>query len=351
MLSAYQVTAFGQPLQLVEKPLPVPREGEVLVTVEACGVCHSDLHIWEGHFDLGGGKKLPLLGGGKDLPITLGHEIIGTVTAVGPGVTGVAVSQRRLVFPWIGCGTCAVCKAGEEHICQGRAKALGVFIDGGYASHVLVPHERYLVDTGSLPPHEACTLACAGLTAYSALKKVGRLPEGSALLIVGAGGVGLTAVRLAKAVTGVAPIVADIDPAKREAALAAGAASVVDPREADAGRKLVKETGGLAAAVDFAGAKATFDFAYGALRKGGQLVMVGLLGGAAELSLPLLIMRAVGIRGSYVGSLEELKELVALMQAGQAAPIPVSPRPLAQANAALDDLRAGRVTGRTVLTP
>ena len=351
MLSAYQIAAFGQPLELVQKPLPVPKESEVLVKIEACGVCHSDLHIWEGYFALGGGKKLPMLGGGKDLPFTLGHEIIGTVVVTGPDAKTAKTGQQRLVFPWIGCGTCAVCQAGDEHICQGRAKSLGVFLDGGYATHVLVPHERYLVDAGSLNPHEACTLACAGLTAYGALKKVGRLPAGSSLLIVGAGGVGLTAVRLAKMVTGVAPIVADIDPAKREAALAAGAAQAIDPREADAGRKLFKETGGLAAAIDFAGAKATFDFAYGALRKGGHLVMVGLLGGAAELSLPLFIMRAAKVQGSYVGSLEELKELVALMQAGAAAPIPVNTRPLSEASAALSDLHGGRVVGRTVLLP
>jgi D-arabinose 1-dehydrogenase-like Zn-dependent alcohol dehydrogenase len=351
MLSAYQVTALGQPLQRIDKPLPVPQGSEVLVRIEACGLCHSDLHLWEGFFDLGGGKKMPLLGGGKQLPFTLGHEIIGTVAATGPAATGVSIGQRRLVFPWIGCGECPLCKTEQEHICQGRAQALGVFRDGGFATHVLIPHARYLVDTGDLDPAYAATLACSGLTAYSALKKVGRLPADSPFLIMGAGGVGLAGIKLAKTVTGVAPIVADIDPAKREAALAAGAARAIDPAAPDAEKQLFRETGGLAAAVDFVGAKASFEFAYGALRKGGNVVVVGMFGGSSEVSLPLHIMRAVRITGSYVGSLAELKELIALVRSGSAAPIPYRTRPLAEANAALEQLKAGKVVGRTVLTP
>ena len=351
MLSAYQIAAFGEPLTFVEKPLPQPTGRQVLVKVEACGVCHSDLHIWDGYWDLGGGKKLPAALGGKALPLTPGHEIVGTVAALGMDASGVKVGDRRLVFPWIGCGACAPCLAGQEHICQGAAPAIGIFVDGGYATHVMVPDARYLIDIVDLPPASAATLACAGVTAYSALKKIGRLSATEPLLIVGAGGVGLTAIRLAKAVTGVAPIVADIDPAKREAALAAGAARAVDPAEPNASRALAKETGGMAGAIDFAGAPASFEFAYGALRKGGHLVVVGLLGGSVNISLPLIIMRAVSVSGSYVGSLEELTELVALMRREAVPPIPVATRPLAEASQSLADLKAGHVVGRLVLVP
>jgi len=351
MLRAYQIAAFGEPLALVEKPLPQPTGRQVLVKIEACGVCHSDLHIWDGGWDLGGGKKLAAALGGKALPLTPGHEIVGAVAALGSDAGGVRLGDRRLVFPWIGCGQCAPCQAGQEHICQGAAPAIGIFVDGGYATHVMVPDARYLIDIVDLPPASAAILACAGVTAYSALKKIGRLAPTAPLLIVGAGGVGLTAIHLATAVTGVAPIVADIDPAKREAAMAAGAASVVDPAAANAGKALAKETGGMAGAIDFAGAPASFEFAYGSLRKGGHLVVVGLLGGSVNISLPLMIMRAVKVSGSYVGSLEELTELVALVRREAVPPIPVATRPLEEASQSLADLKAGKVVGRLVLVP
>ncbi len=351
MLRAYQVAAFGQPLVAVEKPVPTPTGGQVVLAVEACGVCHSDLHIWEGYFDLGNDKKIVAANNGKCLPLTLGHEIVGRVVAVGPAARGVAVGDRRLVYPWIGCGACAPCRAGDEHICQGLPPAIGIFADGGFASHLLVPDARYLVDIFDLAADVACTFACSGLTAYAALKKIGRLGADAPLLIMGAGGVGLNGVRFAKAVTGVAPIVADIDGAKREAALAAGAAQAIDPAAEGALKTLLKATGGVAGAIDFAGAPASFNFAYNALRKGGRLVVVGLYGGAASLSLPLLVMRAVTVSGSYVGTKDELRQLIDLARRERMAPLPVKARPLADAGAALAELKAGKIVGRVVLHP
>jgi D-arabinose 1-dehydrogenase-like Zn-dependent alcohol dehydrogenase len=350
MLS-YRLTAFGQPLQPVEAPAPRLEGTQVLLTVDACGVCHSDLHIWEGFFDLGNERKIVAADGGKLLPLTLGHEIAGTVAAVGPAAKGVAVGERRMVFPWIGCGQCLQCKAGDEQICSGKAKVPGIFADGGYATHIVVPHPRYLLDYGGLPTALACTYACSGLTAFGALKKAGRLQAGDPLLIVGAGGVGLNAVRMAKAVTGQAPIVADIDAGKRAAALAAGAAQAVDPAADGALRALLKATGGVAAAIDFVGAPKSFEFAYGAVRKGGRMVMVGLLGGSVNLSLPLVVMRAITVMGSYVGTLGDMRELLDLARRDKLPPLPIAVRPLADANQALADLKAGKVVGRVVLTP
>jgi D-arabinose 1-dehydrogenase-like Zn-dependent alcohol dehydrogenase len=354
MLS-YRLTAFGQPLQPVETPTPRLEGTQVLLAIEACGVCHSDLHIWEGYFDLGNERKIVAADGGKLLPLTLGHEIAGTVAALGPDAQGaaaaIAVGDKRMVFPWIGCGQCLQCKAGDEHICNGKAKVPGIFADGGYASHIVVPHPRYLLDYAGLPTELACTYACSGLTAFSALKKVGRLQPDAPLLIVGAGGVGLNAVRMAKSVTGQAPIVADIDAGKRAAALAAGADQVVDPAADGALRSLLKATGGVAAAIDFVGAPKSFEFAYGAVRKGGRMVMVGLLGGSVTLSLPLVVMRAITIMGSYVGSLVEMRELLDLARRDKSAPLPIATRPLAEANRSLADLKAGKVVGRVVLTP
>lgn len=341
---------FGKPLALAEKPLPQPRGREVLIKVEQCGVCHSDLHIWDGYFDLGNGKRIVAANNGALLPLTLGHEIVGTVADAGPEAA-IKAGERRVVFPWIGCGTCPPCRDGMEHLCAGAQKAIGIFADGGYASHVLVPDERYLLDIGDLDPSLASTYACSGLTAYSALKKIGRLSVHHDLLIVGAGGVGLNAVALAKAVTGQAPIVADLDPAKRAAAMQLGAKDAIDPRADGAAKTLFKATGGVVAAIDFAGSSASFEFAYGALRKGGHLVSVGLLGGAVTLSLGLHVMKGLRVSGSYVGSLAEMRELLTLAQQTSLPSLPITSRPLEQATDSLSALKAGDVVGRIVLQP
>lgn len=347
---SYQVQEFGKPLVEAIREQPVPTGSEVLLRVSGCGACHSDLHMRDGHFDLGNGNRLDLARTVKP-PRTLGHEITGTVVACGPQAQGVAIGAHRLVYPWIGCGACALCASGQEHLCT-TPQALGVARDGGFATHVLVPHPRYLLDFGDLPPTQACTLACAGLTAYSALKKVGRLAQGEPLLVVGAGGVGLSGVRLAAQVCGVPPIVAEPDQAKWELARAAGAREVIDPRAEGAQKALLKATsGGAAAVVDFVGSASSFDFGMGSLRKGGRMVCVGLLGGATTIVPAMLSLKAITLAGSYVGSLEELRELLAIARLGAIPPMPVTTRDLRQASEVLDELAAGRIRGRTVLVP
>ena len=231
-MHSYQVTAFGQPLVKTTRDNPVPQGREVLVRIGACGVCHSDVHLHDGYFDLGGGKKVDMTRGVQP-PRTLGHEIVGEVVALGPGITAadkLSLGARRVVYPWIGCGKCAVCQRGQEQDCS-APRAHGVNTDGGYADHVLVPDAKYLFEYGTLSEEQACTYACSGLTAFGALKKakglVGPGP-GNDLLIIGAGGVGISGIRMAKPVLGVAPIVADIDPSKFEAARQAGAREVID---------------------------------------------------------------------------------------------------------------------------
>jgi len=350
MMRCYPVTAFGAKLARSDRPTPALAGTELLLRVGACGVCHSDLHLWDGKFDLGEGESFDLARS-MNLPVTLGHEIAGEVVALGPDAQGVALGDRRVVFPWIGCGSCAICRRGEEQLC-GRPRVLGIGADGGYADHVVVPHPRYLIDFAGLPDTLACTLACSGLTAYGALRKVAPLGAEDALLIIGAGGVGLSAVRLAQRVAGVAPLVADLDPAKREAATAAGAAVVLDPTEPGRVRALIKDTGGgVAAALDFVGSASSAQFGLDALRKGGRLVVVGLYGGSLRLKLPLVPMRAINVGGSYVGSLADLRALVALAQAGGLPRLPIHPRPLDQVNETLGELRAGRIVGRAVLQP
>ncbi|HYM31913.1 MAG TPA: alcohol dehydrogenase [Candidatus Cybelea sp.] len=349
-MQSYRVIKFGQPLEAVQEPAPAPKGSEVVLKVTGCGVCHSDVHLWDGYFDLGGGKKMPF-GGEGTLPLTLGHEVAGEVTALGPEASGVKIGDRRVIFPWIGCGACSYCKSGNEHLC-GKPRALGVQRHGGYADTIVVPHARYLLDYGNISTELACTFACSGLTAYSALKKCGQLSAGDPLLIIGAGGVGMAGIRLAKAVTGAAPIVADIDDRKLEAAKQAGAAETINSSAADAGKRLFAMTGGgVAAAIDFVGAEASTNFGNGALRKGGKLVIVGLFGGAFSMPIPMFPFRAITIQGSYVGSLAEMHELLALAKAGAVQPIPLATRPLSQAGATLADLKAGRIVGRVVLKP
>jgi D-arabinose 1-dehydrogenase-like Zn-dependent alcohol dehydrogenase len=346
-----QIETFGKPLAQVLRDTPAPQGSEVLLRVSACGVCHSDLHMHDGYFDLGEGNKLDLTRS-LQLPRTLGHEIAGTVVAVGPDATGTVVGDRRVVYPWIGCGQCALCAAGNEHLCP-APRALGAHRDGGFADHVLVPHPKYLLAFDPLPDEQACTCACAGLTAYSALNKVAPLGAGDALLVIGAGGVGLSGIRLARElVPGARLLVAELDHAKWDLAREAGADDVIDPSADGAGKALVKATaGGVAAAIDFVGAASSFAFAFGALRKGGKLVCVGLFGGATPIVPAMVAMKAVSVIGSYVGSLAEMQALMALARRGTLPSLPLSSRPLAQATQALDDLRAGRVRGRTVLRP
>lgn len=342
-----QVEAYGRPLVQVLRDTPTPQGTEVLLRVHCCGVCHSDVHLHDGWFDLGGGQRIDMTRP-MQLPRTLGHEIAGTVVATGPDAQGVQPGDRRVVFPWIGCGACATCQAGNEHLC-GAPRALGANRDGGYADHVLVPHPRVLVDPGALPLEQACTYACAGLTAYSAMKKIAPVAAGDPVLVIGAGGLGLSGVRLARQLYGVAPVVAEIDRAKWDLAREAGAADVIDPTAEGAAKALLKATGGVAAAVDFVGSGSSFTFGFGALRKAGRLVCVGLIGGSATV-VPLMVsMKAVSITGSYVGSLAELQELMAIGRSGVLPPMPLVPRPLADANAVLDELRAGRIRGRAVL--
>ncbi len=346
---SYQLTRFGDPLERVESRLPEPVGTEVLVRIESCGVCHSDLHLQDGFFNMGGDQRLDL-SRGRTLPLTLGHEIAGVAAARGPGAGGVEVGARYVVYPWIGCGVCDTCGSGDEHLCP-RSEALGVTRAGGFSDHVLVPHPDYLFEVGDLPVTLACTYACSGLTAFGAVRKVEARVDRRPLVIIGLGGVGFAALRLAQSVTNASIVAVDVDDATLQAGAEAGA-EVVDARVPDAARRIRRATGGGAAAViDFVGSETSAALGLGVLATGGLLVVVGLFGGELRASLPLWPLRNLTVQGSYVGSLAEMRELMRLAEAGRAPSIPVQPRPLADVQKALDDLRAGRAVGRIVLAP
>jgi D-arabinose 1-dehydrogenase-like Zn-dependent alcohol dehydrogenase len=342
---SYQVVEHGKPLQKVLGETPKPQGTEVLMRVTRAGVCHSDLHIWDGYFELGAGKRFYVKDRGCVPPFTMGHEPFGVVEALGSKAKGVKVGQRRLVFPWIGCGKCGVCKAGQDNYCVSGSRFLGVNRAGAYASHLLVPHPKYLVDSAGIDDGFAATLACSAVTAYSAAAKLPELGPKDRVAILGCGGLGLIGISVLRA-RGVKNIIAcDIDDAKLAAAAELGAKELVNTRSPDAGQKLA----GIAAAIDFVGSPATAALGIAGLRKGGRYVICGLYGGELAHPLPPIAQRAIGIVGSYVGNLQELKEVVALAKKKKLKPAPVETRPATETNAALEDLKAGKVLGRIVL--
>ena len=346
----FQLCVCGEPLQAKQQPTPQPAGSEVLLKVLAAGVCHSDLHLADGWFDLGGGKRLSLADRGMKLPVTLGHENVGEVVAAGPDAKGVRIGARMLADPWIGCGACGPCRRGEENLCRAM-KSLGVFSNGGYADYMMVPHPRYLFDIGDLPAERVAPLACSGVTTFGALKKVPTLAS-EPTVIIGAGGLGLMCLDLHRKMGGHSAVVVDVDPEKRKAAKEAGAAHVIDGGASDAAQQIIDLTqGGAWAVIDLVGSSQSARLGYDSLIKGGKYVIVGLFGGDLTVSLPPIPMRALTIQGSYVGSVPEMIELMELVRRTGPPQVPVATKPLDQVNAVMHDLRAGKIIGRVVLTP
>ncbi len=348
-MRAWAVVENEKPLQEIELPTPEPMGTEVLLETTYCGVCHSDLHIWEGRYDLGGGKVMTLTDRGLKLPVAMGHEIVGRVVKLGPDATGVEVGDIRIVYPWVGCGTCHACLDEDDNMCL-QGKALGVFQNGGYATHVVAPHPRHLVDPGNVPHALAATYACSGITVFSAIKKVMPISPDEPIVLVGAGGLGLNAIAVLKALKHRNIVVVDIDATKRSVAAQAGATKTVDGSGEGVTGRIVEACGGPPLAViDLVNGTASARFAFDALRKGGKLVQVGLFGGELNIALPMMPIKALTIQGSYVGNPKELRELVQLANEGSVPALPVTTVPQHEANDALMRLRDGRVIGRLVL--
>jgi alcohol dehydrogenase/propanol-preferring alcohol dehydrogenase len=286
------------------------------------------------------------------LPLAMGHEIVGRVVKWGPEAEGhgLAVGQRRIVFPWVGCGTCARCRSEDDNMCL-QGKALGVFQNGGYATHVLAPEPRHLVDPGNLDPAVAATYACSGITVFSAISKLMPMPPDEPIVLVGAGGLGLQAIKVLAAMGHRRIVSVDIGADKLAAAREAGATDTLLATGDDVAKRLAELCGGaVTAIIDLVNGSATARMCFDALTKGGRLVQVGLFGGELALPLPLMAMRALTIQGSYVGNPKELRALVALAQGGGLGSIPILREPLRNADSALRRLQAGQVVGRIVLT-
>lgn len=342
---------FGQPLRGETRDDMKPQGHEVILSVVAAGVCHSDLHVREGGYSLGHGRWMSYEDRGVKLPLVMGHETVGRIVAAGPEAGTLDASRNYVVYPWCGCGNCDLCKAGEEQLCL-TPRFLGIHKDGGYATQIRVPHPRYLFDIGDLDPQFAAPLACSGLTTYAAIKKIRDTVADHHPVVIGAGGLGLMCLQLLAALGSKPAVVVEIDPAKREAAMKAGAHATVDPKAEDAIARIHAACGGAPhAAIDFVGAESTAELGFNCLAKAGTLVTVGLFGGAAPWALPLIALRSAVIRGSYTGSPTEFAELMELARKGAIRPIPTRKYPLAEAEDVLNMLEQGKVIGRAILDP
>jgi propanol-preferring alcohol dehydrogenase len=350
-MKAYLLDEFGAALAEREVDDPQPTGKEVLVRVLSTGLCHSDLHFQDGFFDLGGGHHLPISEIGFTLPAALGHEVYGLIEDFGPE-SGLGAGDRDravIVYPWLGCGECEFCTSGRDNMCP-APQQIGVQRPGGYAEKVVVPDARFLVDAQGIDPVLAGSYACSGLTAYSALKKLGAIQD-RWIAIIGLGGVGLMALAVAKGIGFEKVVAIDIDDAKlKTASEDYGADKVFNARSDDVVGAIVSEVGRLAGVVDFVGSSESVGQAAGLLNGGGVSVTVGLFGGELRFPLPALAVQQLQFRGSFTGTLAELGELIGFVRQGRIKPIPAKPVPAASVNDSMQQLREGHVTGRLVLT-
>lgn len=353
LIEAYAIVRHGLPLERIDRPTPVPTGREVLIAVTHSGVCHSDLHLIEGSYDLGSRGDLDLASRGLKLPLIPGHEVVGKVVSWGPesDEAGLRAGDVKLVFPWVGCGECSRCQADESNLCL-STRPMGMVTDGGYGSHVLVSDPKYLLDIEGLDPAVAATYACSGVTVFGAIRKLMPLDHNETIVIIGAGGLGLNAISLLRALGHERICAVDSGQIKLDAAIAQGAANVV-LADGDAASTVTKISaacnGRVFSIIDTVNASATATFAFDALSKGGKLIQVGLFGGELKLPLPLMPAKSATLQGSYVGGLAELREVVSLAKRGLMPDIPVTLCALDEVNHALDELREGRVIGRMVL--
>ena len=328
---------FKKPLAIEEIPQPQPAAGEVLIRIEACGVCHSDVHVADG--DWSQFAKI------VKTPLIPGHEIAGVVVEKGASVQNLQIGDRVGV-PWIHwtCGECEFCLEGNENLCR-RQKITGVTVDGGYAEFVKAPASHVLPIPDSLSSTQAAPFLCAGVTVFRALKHANISP-GQRLAIFGIGGLGHLAVQFGRALE--AEVLAiDISEEKLELGKSLGASATINAATTNVIKEL-RDRGGVHVALVTSAARASYDTAFYCVRPTGILLVVGLP--ADSICFPPISMAAgeIRIQASTVGTRQDLREVLAMAAAGKVR-CHVAARPLANANEALNQLRRGQVSGRLVL--
>lgn len=350
-MKSAQIPGPNEPLTISESENPRPQGTQVLLKVKSEGVCHSDLHLWEGGYDLGDGQFLKVTDRGVKYPVTPGHEIVGTIEKIGENVSNVSVGDDVLVFPWMGCGECPACKVGNENLCD-TPKSMGLFQNGGYADYTLIPDSKYLAKLDGVDPDAATSLACSGLTAYTAVKKANQnSPE--FVVIIGAGGLGLMGVQIAREITDAKIICVDLDDKKLETAKEMGAHFTVNSKDSNTVKKILSicNDKGADSVIDFVNAPPTVKTGLAVLRKRGNLILVGLFGGSLEISLVSIPLKSITIQGAYTGNYNDMVELLDLARKGVINPVISKRYSLEDANAALEDLKARKIIGRAVINP
>jgi propanol-preferring alcohol dehydrogenase len=330
---------FKQPLVVEEVDRPKPGPEEVLIEVQACGLCHSDLHLADGDWP----QLAPII----KKPLILGHEIAGRVVETGSAVDHLKVGDQVGV-PWVHwtCGACDFCREGNENLCV-KQQITGVTVDGGYAEFVKAPASHALKIPDGLSSIDAAPLFCAGVTVYRALRHA-QIQPGQRLAIFGVGGLGQLAVQIGKELGAVVTAI-DVSAEKLSQARALGAAATLNT----ATEKVVKElrrSGGAHVALVTSAARTAYDTAFLSLRPTGMLLVVGLPSESLCFAPISMAASEVRIQASSVGTRKDLREVLALAAAGKIHS-EVTARPLAQVNEAMAELRNGTVSGRIVLTP
>jgi alcohol dehydrogenase, propanol-preferring len=351
-----QIIKTNHPLEINEVKIPKPKGNQVLVRVVASGVCHSDLHLWEGGYAGPKGVFMKVEDRGVKFPLIPGHEIAGKIEEIGDTVNNVQVSDNVLVYPWLGEGSCPACLSGEQNLCD-TPKTLGIYQNGGYAQFVMVPDSKYLIKLTEIEFDSACSLACSGLTAYNAVKKA-KPAEGIEkdhnIVIVGAGGLGLMGVQIAKAIHDSKITVIDVNDQKLSEAKRLGADNIINSKEKSDVVKEVRELTdgfGTDVVIDFVNNNITSVNSFNMLRKRGKMIMVGLFGGSMELNLPMIPLRGYTLTGAYTGTFSDLTELVKLASKGKVKTVLDKRYSLDQVNEALEDLRNGKIIGRAIINP
>jgi len=352
-MDAAQIVTPKEPLKIRQLETPKPRGSQVLVKVQSSGVCHSDIHLWEGGYTGPGEQFLKTTDRGVKYPLTPGHEIAGIISELGEDAKETFKKDEKvMVYPWVGEGLCPACRTGDENLCD-HPQSLGVYKNGGYAEYVLVPNYRYLLRIpDELDSDIAATLSCSALTAYSAVKNAAIKPDNN-IVVVGAGGLGLMAIQLAKAVFGARIIVIDLDDNKLKVARENGADETINSKTVDPVQGIMELTNklGADAVIDFVNASKTVEADMQFLRRRAKLVLVGLFGGEMKLNLVTMPTKAYGIIGSYTGNIQDMAELVSLAKRKVIKPVVSDRFKLSEATAALTKLKEGNITGRGVINP